>query len=224
MALGVRFSGIRCEQHCAALPTISEVFWSPRRTLCPGGMAPLSPLPQCPLTSALPPSPWACPSERLCAWVTVSVLCVWFISAWRLQASACYLCQNSIPFYGWRLFHCIHSPCFVYHSFLDGHLGFSHFWAVIHCHEHLHMNMFQSFSRFQFIWTSLVVQMVKNLPAMQKTQVQSLGWEDPLEKGMAALSSILAWRIPWTEDRGRLQYIGSQRVGRAWVITLLYYC
>ena len=54
---------------------------------------------------------------------------------------------------------------------------------------------------------------VKNLPAMQETQVQSLGWEDPLEKGVATLSSILAWRIPWTEESGRLQSTGSQRVG-----------
>ena len=46
--------------------------------------------------------------------------------------------------------------------------------------------------------------MVKNLPAMQETQVQSLGWEDPLEKGMATHFSILAWRIPWTEEPGRL--------------------
>ena len=55
--------------------------------------------------------------------------------------------------------------------------------------------------------------MVKNLPAMQETQVRSLGQEDPLEKGMATHSSILAWRIPWTEKPGRLQSIGSQRVG-----------
>ena len=50
-------------------------------------------------------------------------------------------------------------------------------------------------------------------PAMQKIQVQSLGWEDPLEKGMATHSSILAWRIPWTEEPGGLQSVGSQRVG-----------
>ena len=50
----------------------------------------------------------------------------------------------------------------------------------------------------------LVTQMVKNLPAMRETQVQSLGWEDPLEKGMATHSNILAWRIPWTEEPGRL--------------------
>ena len=49
-------------------------------------------------------------------------------------------------------------------------------------------------------WASLVAQSIKNLPAMQETQVQSLGWEDPLEKGMATHSSILAWRIPWTEE------------------------
>ena len=55
--------------------------------------------------------------------------------------------------------------------------------------------------------------MVKNLPAMQETQVQSLGWEDSLEKGMATHSSILAWRIPWTEEPGGLQSMGSQRVG-----------
>ena len=60
---------------------------------------------------------------------------------------------------------------------------------------------------------SLVAQMVKNLPAMQETQVQSLGSEDPLEKGMATHSSILAWRIPWTEDPGGLHSMGSQRVG-----------
>ena len=52
---------------------------------------------------------------------------------------------------------------------------------------------------------SLMAQMVKNLSAMQQTQIQSLGWEDPLEKGMATHSIILAWRIPWTEESGELQ-------------------
>ena len=55
--------------------------------------------------------------------------------------------------------------------------------------------------------------MVKNLPTMQKTQVRFLGQEDPLEKGMATHSSILAWRIPWTEEPGRLPSMGLQRVG-----------
>ena len=59
---------------------------------------------------------------------------------------------------------------------------------------------------------SLVAQMVKYPPAMQETQVQSLGQEDPLEKGMATHSSILVWRIPWTEEPGRLQSMGSQKV------------
>ena len=55
--------------------------------------------------------------------------------------------------------------------------------------------------------------MVKNLPAMQKTWVQSLGQEDPLEMGKATHSSSLAWRIPWIKESGRLQSMGSQRVG-----------
>ena len=54
--------------------------------------------------------------------------------------------------------------------------------------------------------------MVKNLPAMQETQVKSLGWEDPLVKGITTHSSLLAWRIPWTEQPGQLQSMGLQRV------------
>ena len=60
---------------------------------------------------------------------------------------------------------------------------------------------------------SLVAQMVKRLSTMQETWVQSLGWEDPLEKEMAIHSSTLAWKIPWTEEPGRLQSMGSRRVG-----------
>ena len=61
--------------------------------------------------------------------------------------------------------------------------------------------------------TSLVAQTVKRLSTMWKTRVRSLGWEDPLEKEMAIHSSTIAWKIPWTEEPGRLQYMGSQRVG-----------
>ena len=61
-------------------------------------------------------------------------------------------------------------------------------------------------------WGSLVSQLAKNLPAMKETQVQSLGGEDPLEMGMAIHSSILAWRISWTEEPGGLQSIRSQKV------------
>ena len=59
---------------------------------------------------------------------------------------------------------------------------------------------------------SLIAQSIKNLPAMPETQVSSLGWEDPLEKEMATHSSILAWKIPWMEEPGGLQCMGSHRV------------
>ena len=62
-------------------------------------------------------------------------------------------------------------------------------------------------------WTSLVAQMVKHQPTIQETWVQSLGQEDLLEEEMATHSSILAWKIPWTEEPVRLQSMGSQRVG-----------
>ena len=58
-----------------------------------------------------------------------------------------------------------------------------------------------------------MAQMVKHLPTIQETWVQSLGWEDLLEKEMATHSSVLAWKIPWTEEPGSLQSMGSQRVG-----------
>ena len=67
--------------------------------------------------------------------------------------------------------------------------------------------------RCYLIWgASLVPQRLKRLPEMREIQVQSLGWEDPLEKEMATHSSILAWRIPWTEEPGGLESTGSQRV------------
>ena len=76
-------------------------------------------------------------------------------------------------------------------------------------------------------WTpknSPVAQMVKCLPTMRETWVWSLGWEDLLEKEMATHSSILAWKIPWTEEPGRLQSMGSQRVGHDWgTFPLLYF-
>ena len=63
------------------------------------------------------------------------------------------------------------------------------------------------------LYDPLVAQMVKNVPAMQDTQVPPLGWKDSLEKGMATYSSVLAWRIPWREEPGGPQSMGSQRVG-----------
>ena len=73
---------------------------------------------------------------------------------------------------------------------------------TLHRLQNLHILMFV-----------MVTQMVKNLPALQETQVRSLGWEDPLEEGMATHPSTLAWRIPGTEEPGRLQSMGLQRVG-----------
>ena len=64
----------------------------------------------------------------------------------------------------------------------------------------------------QYSWASLVAQMVRNLPAMWETWVQSLCWEGPLEEGLAIHYSILAWSIPWTEEPGGLQSMGLQRV------------
>ena len=66
--------------------------------------------------------------------------------------------------------------------------------------------------KFCMRWISLVAQMVQNLPAMQETRVQFLGQEDPLEKEMANRYSILAWRIPWTEEPGGLQSMGLKRL------------
>ena len=66
-----------------------------------------------------------------------------------------------------------------------------------------------------YSWVSLLTQVVKNLPAVGETWVLSLVREDPLEEGMATHSGILAWRIPWTEEPGGLQSMGSQRVGHA---------
>ena len=75
---------------------------------------------------------------------------------------------------------------------------------------------------FPFLRASLVTQTVKHLPTMWKTRVRPLGQEDPLEKEMATPSSILAWKIPWTEERGRLQFMGLQRVGQDWATSLSF--
>ena len=84
-------------------------------------------------------------------------------------------------------------------------------------------NVFPAFRQLAIIYAlqaSLGAQMVKRLPAMRNTQVRSLGREDPLEKEMAIHSSTLGWRILWTEERGRLQSMGLQRVGHDWATSL----
>ena len=75
---------------------------------------------------------------------------------------------------------------------------------------------------YSWVWNgiSLVAQTVKCLPTMQKTQVWSLGWKDPLEKEMATSSNTFVWKIPWTEKPVGLQSMGSQRVGHDWASSL----
>ena len=93
-------------------------------------------------------------------------------------------------------------------------------WGIWrHVSFYLH-KFYWSISLRNFFRTSLVAQTVKRLPTMQETRVQSLGWEDLLEKEMATHSSILAWKIPWTGEPGRLQSMGSQRVGHDWATSL----
>ena len=116
MALGVQVSGIHRSQHCAALPTISEVFWSPRSS---GSALPSAPAPVTLCAASV--SVTVPLSTRVSDSHSVRPLHLSHSARWR-QASPCSsLCPNSIPFYGWILFHCIYAPCFVYHSFLDGH-------------------------------------------------------------------------------------------------------
>ena len=99
-------------------------------------------------------------------------------------------------------------------------------WVRIDQERKWHIKKFQDCENYGKLWnggnlwTSLVVQMVKLLSTMRETWVQSLGWEDPLEKEMAIHSSTIAWKIPWTEEPGRLQSTGSQRVRHDWVTSL----
>ena len=88
-------------------------------------------------------------------------------------------------------------------------------WIAGHITEHG-----QTVSKLSQQLPSLVVQTVMRLSTMRETQVQSLGWEDPLEKEMAIHSRTIAWKIPWTEESGRLQSMRSQRVRHEWTTSL----
>ena len=96
---------------------------------------------------------------------------------------------------------------YIYNTYV-----FIHTYNMYMCtYVYVHMCMYLYVHLYVFIYFP-VAQTVKNLPAMQETWVQFLGQEDPLEKGMAIHSSILAWKIPWTEEPGRPQFMGLQRV------------
>ena len=107
------------------------------------------------------------------------------------------------------------SILYMYHMFLNqlsihGHLGCFHaldLTNIVAMNTEVHMSFELDFS---FYRASLVAQTMKSLSVVQETRVQSLGWEDLLEKEMATHSNILAWKIPWVEEPGRLQSMGSQ--------------
>ena len=139
-----------------------------------------------------------------------------------------FIIWGTLHFYGMK-FHCFSSDCLCRFWFQSSFwplkaieiyvINISKIkrkWSINHYVENLKDCLFLK------LWASLVVQRVKCLPAMRESQVWSLGQEDPLEKEMATHSSILAWRIPWTEEPGRLQSTGSQRVRHDWATSLTF--
>ena len=105
------------------------------------------------------------------------------------------------------------------YSCLENPMDPGAWWATIHgvAKSRTRLSDFQFHFHFGL---PVVAQTVKNLPIVRESQVRSLGWEDPLEKEMATHSHILAWKIPWVEEFGRLQSMGSQRVGHDWMTSL----
>ena len=85
------------------------------------------------------------------------------------------------------------------------------------------LSFFSFWDSFNISRTSLVAQTVKRLSTVRETWVRALGWEDPLEKEMAIHSGTIAWKIPWTEEPGRLQSMGSRRVGHDWATSLSFF-
>ena len=132
---------------------------------------------------------------------------LWFI----LQYEWIFICSGviSLPvcclFWSWKLCCKYFSLC---HLFLD--------LVIYVCSQLILLFAFKLLTLQELILASLVAQMVKHLPAMQETWVQSLGREDPLEKDMATHSSTLAWRIPGTEETGKRPSMGSHRVRHDW--------
>ena len=107
-------------------------------------------------------------------------------------------------------------PILFYQGFINILCHFTTIWKLLLCC----LNIDNKYSYLLNNWASLVAQTVKSLPAMWETQVQSLGRADPLEKEMAAHPSILAWKISWMVEPGRLQSMRLQRVGQDWATSL----
>ena len=116
-----------------------------------------------------------------------------------------------------------HKCPFCHVFYIHRHLGYKdgkhhHHWNIqrrITNDHHVYI-ISEYYSSILPCKASLIAQLVKNLPAVQETQVWSLGWEDPLEKEMVTHSSILAWKISWTEEPGGLQFMGLQRIRHNW--------
>ena len=134
-----------------------------------------------------------------------------FFLYWFYKHKTCYLdndanqgnCNTVDECLGWEI------------EFIPGATFFWLFWIPL-----VALSIFRCLKYPQIIRASLVAQRLKHLPPMWETQVRSLGREDPLEKEMVTHSSILAWRIPWAEKPGKLQSMGSQRLGHDWATSL----
>ena len=125
-----------------------------------------------------------------------------------------------LVFWMWALSQLFHSPLSLSsRGSLNLYRDWPFLWILWACDSSRELDTWVIHNKYllsNLQWTSLVAQMVKNLPGMRETWVQSLGQEDTLEKRMATHSSILTWRISWTEEPGRLQSVGSQRVRHDW--------
>ena len=151
--------------------------------------------------------------QKLCEF-TLIWNCIWYyifvrnlIYGEKKIQSALHICISMDPTEGWKIF--------------EKKIPWNSKKTTLEFATHLQLFI----KHLHYIWISLVIQIVENLPAVQESQVRSLGLEVPLKKGMATYSSILAWRIPWTEELGRLQSTGSQGVRHDWgtnTTTLLY--
>ena len=115
---------------------------------------------------------------------------------------------------------CVCDTCNIYNVYVHAHVIHIHICICYIYTQYICRGMHFIYTLIYIYMSSPMVQMGENVSAMQETWVQSLVREDPLEKGIAAPSSILAWRITWTEEPGGLQSMGSQRIRRNWGLPL----